>query len=46
MRRSPAGVRPAEFLVRAPRRISGDLVTGLPSAAKRIHVVVLKNPTS
>jgi hypothetical protein len=34
------------IVVRAPRRIAGDLVTGLPGAAKRIHVVVQKVPTS
>jgi hypothetical protein len=32
--------------VRAPKRISGDLVTELPNQAKRIHVIVLKAPTS
>jgi hypothetical protein len=29
---------------RAPRKISGDIVTELPNQAKRIHVVVLKAP--
>jgi hypothetical protein len=29
--------------VRAPKKISGDIVTELPSQAKRIHVLVLKN---
>lgn len=32
--------------VRAPKKIAGDLTTGLPAAAKRIHVVVLKDLTS
>lgn len=32
--------------VRAPKKISGDLATELPTMAKRIHVVVLKNLTS
>ena len=32
--------------VRAPKRISGDLVTELPNQAKRIHVVVVQAPTS
>ena len=31
--------------VRAPKRITGDLVTELPIQATRIHVVVLKAPT-
>lgn len=31
------------LVVRAPRRIAGDLVAGLPGAATRIHVVVLKD---
>jgi len=31
---------------RAPKRISGDLVTELPAQSTRIHVVVLKAPTS
>jgi hypothetical protein len=31
---------------RAPKRISGDLVTELPSLATRIHVVVLKAPSA
>jgi hypothetical protein len=30
---------------RAPRKITGDLVTELPNQATRIHVVVLKAPT-
>ncbi len=29
--------------VRAPKKITGDIVTELPSQAKRIHVLVLKN---
>jgi hypothetical protein len=32
--------------VRAPKKITGDIVTELPSQAKRIHVLVLKNLTS
>ena len=32
--------------VRAPKRISGDLVTELPNQAKRIHVVVLRAPAA
>ena len=32
--------------VRAPKRITGDLVTQLPALATRIHVVVLKAPAS
>ena len=31
---------------RAPKRITGDLVTELPSLATRIHVVVLKAPSA
>jgi hypothetical protein len=31
--------------VRAPKKITGDLVTQLPLLATRIHVVVLKAPT-
>ena len=31
---------------RAPRKVTGDLVTTLPGLAKHIHVVVLKNLTS
>ena len=31
--------------VRAPKRITGDLVTELPAQATRIHVVVLKDLT-
>jgi len=31
---------------RAPKRITGDLVTELPAQSTRIHVVVLKAPTS
>ena len=34
------------IVVRAPKKISGDLVTGLPAAATRIHAVVLKNLTA
>jgi hypothetical protein len=32
--------------VRAPKKIAGDIVTELPSQAKRIHVLVLRNLTS
>lgn len=32
--------------VRAPKRITGDLVTQLPALATRIHVVVLKAPAT
>lgn len=32
--------------VRAPKRITGDLVTQLPAQALRIHVVVLKAPAT
>ncbi len=32
--------------VRAPRKITGDIVTELPSQAKRIHILVLRNLTS
>jgi hypothetical protein len=31
---------------RAPKKITGDLVTELPAQSTRIHVVVLKAPTS
>ena len=31
------------IVVRAPKKITGDIVTELPSQAKRIHVLVLKN---
>jgi hypothetical protein len=31
---------------RAPRRITGDLVTELPNQTTRVHVIVLKAPTS
>jgi len=31
---------------RAPKRITGDLVTQLPALATRIHVVVLKAPAT
>lgn len=31
------------ILVRAPKKITGGLVAGLPAAATRIHVVVLKD---
>lgn len=34
------------IMVRAPKKITGDLVTGLPSSATRIHVVVLKDLSS
>jgi hypothetical protein len=34
------------IVVRAPKKISGDLVTGLPAAATRLHAVVLKNLTA
>ncbi len=34
------------IVVRAPRKITGDLVTGLPAAATRLHVVVLKDLAS
>jgi len=32
--------------VRAPKKITGDLVTQLPALATRIHVVVLKAPAT
>lgn len=32
--------------IRAPKKISGDLVAMLPTLATRIHVVVLKAPTT
>ncbi len=32
--------------VRAPKKITGDLTTGLPAAATRVHVVVLRNLSS
>ena len=32
--------------VRAPKRITGDLVTQLPALATKVHVVVLKAPTT
>ena len=32
--------------VRAPKRITGDLVTQLPALATKIHVVVLKAPAT
>ena len=31
-------------VVRAPKRLTGDLTTALPAAALRVHVVVLKAP--
>ena len=31
-------------IVRAPKRLTGDLTTALPAAALRVHVVVLKAP--
>lgn len=31
-------------VVRAPKRLTGDLTTALPAAAVRVHVVVLKAP--
>ena len=34
------------ILVRAPKRLTGDLATMLPASAVRIHVVVLQNTTS
>ena len=34
------------IVVRAPKKIAGDLTTALPAAATRIHVVVLKNLTA
>jgi hypothetical protein len=33
-------------VVRAPKRLTGDLTTALPAAAVRVHVVVLKAPAS
>jgi len=33
-------------IVRAPKRLTGDLNTALPAAAVRVHVVVLKAPAS
>ena len=34
------------IVARAPKKLTGDPVTALPAATTRIHVVVLKAPTS
>jgi len=34
------------LVARAPKRLTGDLTTALPAATVRVHVVVLKAPTS